>query len=179
MKTQITVRAEQAGEAGLVASVVARAYAGVAYSDQREHLMIDRLRQTSAFIPSLSLLAEVDGQPAGHILLTRAHVRDRDTTVETLALAPLSVVPEYQGQGVGRSLVEAAHQAAATLGFGSIVLVGIPGYYPRFGYEPLSRYPITLPFPAPADNCMILPLRPGALAGVAGVVEYAPGWLEH
>jgi predicted N-acetyltransferase YhbS len=59
------------------------------------------------------------------------------------------------------------------------VVVGIAGYYPRFGYEPLSRYPIGLPFPAPDERSMILPLRPHALTGVAGTIEYAPEWLDH
>lgn len=179
MTSAITIRAERADDAATITSVVQRAYARVAHSDHREHLMIARLRQTDAFLPMLSLLAEVAGQPAGHILLTRAHIRDGDAQVETLALAPLSVIPGYQRRGIGRGLIEAAHAQASMLGFGTIVLVGIPGYYPRFGYEPLSRYRITLPFSAPDDTCMILPLRPGALAGVTGVVEYAPGWLSH
>jgi predicted N-acetyltransferase YhbS len=125
------------------------------------------------------VLAERDGEPIGHVLLTKACIRGRDATVETLALAPLSVVPEHQRRGVGRTLTQAAHKQAAALGFESIVLVGIPGYYPRFGYEPLHHYPITLPFSAPTANCMILRLMPQALTAVSGVVEYAHGWLDH
>jgi predicted N-acetyltransferase YhbS len=179
MKPRITIHAERPDEAATIAQVVQSAYAAVAYSDHREHLMIERLRGTGAYIPSLSLLAEIEGEAVGHILLTRAHIRTDRSVVETLALAPLSVVPACQGQGVGKRLVTAAHERAAGLGFGSIVLVGIPGYYPQFGYEPLRRYPITLPFDAPDDNCMILSLVPGALDGVAGVVDYAAGWLDH
>lgn len=177
--SNIVIRTELHPDAPIIADVVQRAYAGVAYSDHREYLMIERLRETDAFLTALSLVAEVDDAPVGHVLLTKAQIRDRDASVETLALAPLSVVPEYQGRGVGRRLIEAAHQEAAALGFGSIVLVGIPNYFPRFGYEPLSRYPITLPFAVPAANCMILALSPEVLEGVRGMVEYAPGWLDH
>jgi predicted N-acetyltransferase YhbS len=177
--SNITIPTELPADAPTIANVVKRAYADVAYSDHREHLMIERLRQTNAFLTALSLLAEIDDEPVGHVLLTKARIRDRDATVETLALAPLSVVPERQGRGVGRSLIKAAHQQAAALGFKSIVLVGIPGYYSRFGYEPLDRYPITLPFSAPADNCMILPLSSQMLKGVSGIVEYPSAWLEH
>jgi len=141
--------------------------------------MIERLRGTDAFLPALSLVASVGDEPVGHVLLTKAHIRNQRRVVETLALAPLSVVPEHQLQDVGARLVEAAHDQAAELGFQSIILVGIPGYYHRFGYQPLSRYPIVLPFAAPGDNCMILPLQPDALRGVAGMVEYPQGWLEH
>lgn len=179
MDTEIAIRSEQAGDAEVIADVVARAYADIPYSDRREHLMIDRLRRTDAFIPALSLLAAIDGAPVGHILLTRAHIRSGDAAIETLALAPLSVVPDAQRRGVGAALVQAAHARATALGFGSIVLVGIPAYYPRFGYGPLADYPIALPFAAPAANCMVRLLRPHALDGVCGIVDYAPGWLDH
>lgn len=171
------IRSERPGDETAIASVVRKAYAKVSYSDHREHLMVDRLRQTEAFFPALSLLAEVDGKPVGHILLTKAHIRSENALVETLALAPLSVVPGQQGRGIGRTLVEHAHRQAAVLGFGSIVLVGIPAYYRRFGYRRLRNHPIALPFSAPEESCMILSLHEQALERVSGVVEYAPGWL--
>jgi predicted N-acetyltransferase YhbS len=179
MKAAVTIRAEQPNDSAAIRSVVLRAYANVAYSDHCEHLMIDRLRATRAYSPALSLLAEKDGELIGHILLTRAHIVGERASVPTLALAPLSVVPEHQTKGVGKSLVEAAHRRASDLGFGSILVVGPPAYYLQFGYAPLSSYPITLPFDAPDQNCMILPLEPHALDGVSGVVQYAEGWLDH
>ncbi len=179
MTAEIAIRGEQPGDASTITAIVERAYAAVAYSDHREHLMIERLRGTDAFVPTLSLVASIDGEPVGHLLLTRAHIRNADQVVETLALAPLSVVPGHQLRGVGTRLVEVAHRQAVTLGFQSIVMVGIADYYRRFGYEPLSRYPIALPFEAPADNCMVLRLERNALSGVAGLVDYPEGWLEH
>jgi len=179
MEAEITIRAERAEDGPLIADVVRRAYRDVAYSDHREHLMIERLRGSDAFIPALSLLAETHGEAVGHILLTRAHIGSGQSAMLALALAPLSVVPEAQSRGVGKRLVEAAHRQATALGFGAIVLVGIPSYYPQFGYQRLRRYPITLPFDAPDENCMILPLKAHSLDGVTGMVRYADGWLEH
>jgi predicted N-acetyltransferase YhbS len=176
---EITIRGERPGDSTTISDVVLRAYADVAYSDHREHLMVDRLRETDAYSPALSLLAEIGDEAVGHILLTKAHIHGAGRPVKTLALAPLSVVPEHQSCGVGKRLVRAAHQRAADLGFASILLVGTPSYYRRFGYQPLSRYPIRLPFQAPEANCMILPLTPHALEGVAGTVHYADGWLGH
>lgn len=179
METPIAIRAERAEDAPVISELVKRAYADVAYSDHREHVMIERLRRTDAFVRALSLLAEVHDQAVGHILLTRAKIRSRDAIAATLALAPLSVVPEYRRLDVGRKLTQAAHEQAVALGFGSIMLVGIPAYCPQFGYVPLSRYQITLPFEAPDENCMILPLKARALDGVTGMVEYPEGWLDH
>jgi predicted N-acetyltransferase YhbS len=179
MKAMIAVRAERPADGPTISDVVLRAYANVVHSDHREHLMIERLRGTDAWIPSLSLLAEVGGEAVGHILLTRAEIHGTRSCVGTLALAPLSVVPEHQASGVGKRLVAAARQQAFELGFETILLIGLPSYYPQFGFEPLSRYPITLPFNAPDENCMILRLRPRALDGVAGMVKYPEGWLDH
>lgn len=179
MNREISIRSEGPDDGPAITNAVRRAYANVAYSDHREHLMIERLRKSEDYDPRLSLLAEIDNEMVGHILLTQAEIRDTRSSVATLALAPLSVVPGHQSCGVGKRLVGEAHRRAADLGFGSVLLVGIPSYYPQFGYEPLSRYPITLPFEVPAENCMILSLTPHALDGVSGLVHYTDGWLEH
>lgn len=102
MKAEIMIRAERPDDASTITDIVLRAYAGVAYSDHREHLMVERLRGTDAYSPSLSLLGEIDGEVAGHVLLTRACIFGERSSVETLALAPLSVVPEFQFHGVGK-----------------------------------------------------------------------------
>ena len=88
--------------------------------------MIERLRGTDAFRPALSLLAESDGMAVGHVLLTRATIGDGRGATETLALAPLSVIPERQSEGIGTALVRSVHERATTLDIGSIILVGIP-----------------------------------------------------
>ena len=173
------IRSELGDDHDAIADVVARAFAAVRWSDHREHLMVDRLRRTEAFLPALSLLAEIDGKAVGHLLLTRAWIGAGASATETLALAPLSVVPERQNIGIGIGLVREAHRRALEMGFRSVLCVGNSSYYYRFGYQPLADYPITLPFEAPVENQMILPLATGALNGVAGVVRYAAGWLDH
>jgi predicted N-acetyltransferase YhbS len=179
MTCPITVRPERHGDAADIAKLVISAYEDVPYSDHREHLMIERLRESDAYIPELSLVAEAGTQAAGHIMLTRARIGEGVAAATTLALAPLSVDPGHQRKGVGKLLVRAAHARAADLGFESILLVGVPGYYRQFGYQRLSSYPILLPFDAPVENCMILPLTPHALDRLAGRVHYADAWLNH
>jgi predicted N-acetyltransferase YhbS len=175
----ISIRAERLGDDLTITDVVKRTYATVPYSDHREHVMVERLRGTGAYVPALSLLAEIEGEAVGHLLLTKATISNSQSMVTTLALAPLSVVPGFQRQGVGKRLVRSAHERATALGFETILLVGIPLYYLQFGYERLSRYPIVLPFEASDENCMILKLRDDALDGVAGRVQYADAWLNH
>ena len=173
------IRSERHDDRDAIAEVVRRTYSPVPWSNHREDLMVDRLRQTEAFLPALSLVAEVAGEAVGHILLTRAWIGSGLSATATLALAPLSVVPERQNGGIGSGLVHEAHRRALAMDFHSVICVGSPSYYSRFGYLPLADYPITLPFEAPTDNQMIRRLTPGALHGVEGLVRYAAGWLDH
>jgi predicted N-acetyltransferase YhbS len=139
-----------------------------------EPFLVKRLRNSDAFIPELSLVAEVESKIVGHILLTRLLIHSQEDMVESLSLAPVSVRPEFQGKGVGSKLINHAHEIAIDLGFGSVILVGHENYYPRFGYRPINEYGISLPFDAPPENCMILELQDGALNGISGKAEFAP-----
>jgi putative acetyltransferase len=86
----------------------------------------------------------------------------------------MAVVPELQRQGIGTGLVERALELARERGHGIVIVLGHPGYYPRFGFEPASTSNIRTEYDAPDEAFMFLGLRPGALDGVEGVVEYAP-----
>lgn len=174
----IAVRAERAEDFGAVEKMVQRCYRDVAYSDHGEHRMIARLRASAAYVPQLALVAGADGELAGHVMLTRIVVRGEAGEFPSLALAPLSVAPAFQGRGVGAALVEAAHAQAREMGFNSIIIAGIAGYYQRFGYAPLDNWPIRLPFDVHPEHRMALALTPAGLAGVEGLVEYAPEWLS-
>lgn len=179
----VSVRAEREADFAAIDAMVRRCYRDVGYSSQGEHLMIARLRASAAYVPELALVAEVDGELAGHVMLTRIAIRDGQGGQDShaghasLALAPLSVSPAFQRRGVGAALVEAAHARARALGFASVVIVGISEYYQRFGYAPLDTWPIRLPFEVHPDHRMALALVPGGLDGVAGTVAYAPEWM--
>lgn len=132
--------------------------------------MVERLRETDAFVPDLSMVAVVDDMVVGYILLTKIKIGE----AESLALAPVAVLPEFHNQGIGSKLIEAAHKKAIELGFTSIVLLGNKDYYPRFGYVTADSFGITLPFDVPSEYVMVKELIPNSLAGVSGVVEYHP-----
>ena len=101
-----------------------------------------------------------------------------NTSFDSLALAPVSVHPDFQNKGIGSALIKEAHKRAKALGFQSIILVGHADYYPRFGYELTSKYGIKLPFPAPEESCMIIELNENGLKDVSGTVEYSKPFFE-
>ena len=89
--------------------LIADSFATAEHSDGNEADLVAALRTGPSFVPALSRVAEVQGEIVGHILLTKAHVGS--TTV--LALAPLSVKPQFQRQGIGRALILDGHAVAA------------------------------------------------------------------
>ena len=116
-----------------------------------------------------TLVAEADGRIVGHILFTKIRIG----TSTQLALVPLSVLPAFQGQGVGSALVRRGHQIARDLGYSYSVVLGSETYYPRFGYVPAEQLGIQAPFPVPAENFMAVKLTEDA-PPVRGMVQYAP-----
>lgn len=175
---EFKIRQEQKSDYQAVREVVELAFSKMEMSDHREHLLVDRLRKSEAFIPELSLVAESNGKIIGHILLTKVTIAADDRTTLSLGLAPVSVLPEYQGQGVGGTLIRKAHQTAAALGYGSVVLLGHKAYYPRFGYRKAIDFGIEFPFDVPHEHCMVIELLPDRLRGVHGIVNYSKPFME-
>jgi predicted N-acetyltransferase YhbS len=75
-------------------------------------------------------------------------------------------------------LIKKAHEKATKMGFKSVVLVGHPYYYPRFGYKFSSSFGIIQPFEAPDECCMVVELVENALFGVHGKVVYPKEFFE-
>lgn len=172
------IRQETKSDFGAVGKLIEKAFENEAMSDHREQFLVERLRQSEAFIPELSLVAEMDGYIVGHILLTRITIHNGVESHDTLALAPVSVLPDYQGKGIGGKLIIEAHEKAKALGHTSIVLLGHDQYYPRFGYKQADTFGIELPFDVPKENVMVIELVENGLSGVNGVVEYPQEFVE-
>lgn len=107
-----------------------------------EHWMVHALRERDG-IPELSLVAETDHKIAGHIICSKAEVRTPDDVIPVLNFGPLSVLPSYQGKGVGKALIKSMICKATELGFGAILFFGRPEYYPQFGFREASAWGIT------------------------------------
>lgn len=162
------IRQEASGDYDEVYDLVREAFASAEHSDGNEHDLVAALRKSAAFVPELSLVAEVGGRIVGHILFTEATVGDGTV----LALAPLSVLPAYQKTGVGTALMEEGHRIARELGYAYSVVLGSETYYPRVGYLPADAFGIEAPEGVPAENYLAIKLREDA-AFVSGPVAYA------
>ncbi|PGB04378.1 GNAT family N-acetyltransferase [Bacillus toyonensis] len=173
----VTIRQEQKNDYRKTEEVVQQAFLNEEFSDKKEHELVSRIRNCDAFISELSIAA-VDEEIVGHILLSKITIEQDGTSVESLALAPVSVAPSHQKKGIGGKLIVAALEKAKELGYGSVVVLGHPDYYPKFGFKKASEWNIKAPFEVPDEVFMVMELRENTLQGVEGIVQYSSAFAE-
>lgn len=163
----MNIRQETSADYAQIYEVVKTAFASAERSDGNEQDLVTELRNSDSFVPQLSLVAVENGDIVGHILFTKADVGGHTV----LALAPLSVLPAHQRQGIGLALMAEGHRIAKELGFEYSVVLGHKGYYPKAGYRPASHFGIKAPFDVPDENFMSLQLDPDA-ENLHGTIRY-------
>jgi len=164
------MRIRETAEADLndVLCVEREAFKSSKEADLTRDLLVDPSAE-----PRLSLLAFVEGQPAGHILFTRGQLVNAEGKVSVSFLAPLAVVPRFQRQGVGGALIRKGLELLAQSGVDLVFVVGHPDYYPRHGFTQAFKLGFETSFPFPekdADAWMVQALRPNVIGSVSGRV---------
>ena len=144
-----------------------------AFETPAEANLVDALREQAR--PVLSLVAEEAAGIVGHIMFSPVSLgghADRRIT----GLAPMAVAPEHQRKGIGSALVRAGLERCRDLGFGAVVVLGHPSFYPRFGFQPAARFGVACEYDAPTEAFMLIELVPGYLRGVTGTVQFHPAF---
>ncbi|NOU60073.1 GNAT family N-acetyltransferase [Marinifilum caeruleilacunae] len=144
----------------------------MAFGQENEGLLIEKLRKNKSFIKELSLVACLGNEIVGHILFFPVNIKSKEKTFKTLALAPMSVIPELQGLGIGSQLVQKGLAKAKKLGHESVIVLGHEGFYPKFGFKTAGSYQISAPFDVPENSFMALELVKDSLSTVEGTIEY-------
>ena len=150
----------------------------LAFGQDAEAHLVTKLREADSRNPALSLVAVRDGQVVGHILFSPILIETDGGNVAAMALAPMAVLPDYQGEGIGSALVREGLEACRRAGHRIVMVLGHPDYYPRFGFQPAKRYRLHSPFPVPDEAFMAMAVVPGGLDDVAGVVRYPAAFNE-
>ena len=117
-------------------------------------------------------MAEEGGAVVGHILFTPALIEGAGRRVVGMGLAPLAVLPDHQGQGIGSTLVRYGLKVLRERDCPFIIVLGHPVYYPRFGFERASLHSLACQWEVPDEAFMVLILDAAALAGVSGEARY-------
>jgi putative acetyltransferase len=158
------IRPEESGDKTSVFQVVE-----AAFPTSQEARLVDELRVAGCTF--LSLVAESEGAIVGHVLMTPVTLEDEPTSM-ILGLAPLSVIPQRQGCGIGSLLMDAAIEAAGRSGAAAIVLLGHPSFYRRFGFSTAAERGFTTTFDVPDEYFMIRVLDVSLLSSRGGTLRY-------
>jgi putative acetyltransferase len=144
-----------------------------------ESRLIERIRASEQFIPELSIVAEIDNEIVGHVMLSKAIVRERDTEIDVIVLAPIAVKPEFQKQGIGSKLIEEGIRRCKVLGYGIVLLIGHPSYYPRLGFQPARKHGLELQqFEVSDEVFMVYEVEDGKLQEISGELLYPAAFIS-
>jgi putative acetyltransferase len=128
---KVLVRSETDADVGVITEITVAAFKTLAISNHTEQFVIAALRAAKAL--AVSLVAEVDGRIVGHIAFSRVTISD--SRPNWYGLGPVSVLPEYQREGIGSALIQEGMSRLKDLGAQGCCLVGHPEYYRRFGFQ--------------------------------------------
>ncbi len=166
----IEIQEEQQGEYQEIRQVIVAAFGGDAEANIVE-LLRDRNKAPVA------LVAVSDNKIVGHIMFSPVTITPAPQAFRAVGLAPLSVLPEFQRQGIGSMLAREGLKKCAATGFEMAVVLGSHHYYSRFGFSRASLYGLGNEYDAD-EHFMAMELKNGALDKVSGTVRYAPEFKE-
>lgn len=161
------IRKEMVSDIEAITEVTIAAFKTLPISNHTEQFIINALRAANA--PTISLVAEIKEKVVGHIAFSPVTISDGSTG--WYGLGPISVLPEYQKQGIGQSLMNEGLSMLKDLGGQGCALVGDPNYYKRFGFR---NYPELIYEGIPQEVFFVLPFTENV---PQGIVVFHEGFL--
>ncbi len=171
---ETTIRPESAADAVEIRALLLAAFGGT-----EEATLVEQLRRRSAAWSLVATQAEV---VVGAITVSPVRGRPHRDGLRAVGLAPMAVRPDVQRRGIGSALVRAGIEECRRRGAGLIVVLGHPGYYPRFGFASAAAIGLRCRWSADpnardtdqADSFMYLEVIAGHARLAGDFVEYAP-----
>ena len=141
---KIQIRNTEPAQLEAVLKIHREAFGQAVEADLVQALLVDPTAR-----PHLSLLASIDGRPAGHVLFTNVSLDATGDQPAASILCPLAVLPDHQRRGAGAMLIRTGLQRLAETGSDLVFVFGDPAYYGRFGFTQadFNRFPTPHPIP--------------------------------
>jgi putative acetyltransferase len=165
----VEIRPEQDAERSPI-----RAVHQAAFGRDDEGRLVDVLRDADVVIASI--VAVEDGRVVGHALFSEAWIDSDRGSPAIASLAPIAVLPGHQHRGIGGALMRRGIAVCGDAGYGAVIVVGHPSYYPQFGFAADAVAHLESPYAGGAF--MGLDLRPGFLASMRGTVRYPAAFAD-
>lgn len=169
------IRLEEEKDYLEVEHVVREAFWNVYRPGCNEHLVAHNLRKSPGFVKELDFVIERNGEIVASIMYSYVELQmDNGERIDLVGFGPLSVRPDCQSEGLGKTLILHSMKEAEKLGFESVFITGSSRYYHRFGFESASRYGIYLDENRDGEftSFMVKLLAQDALAGMGGILKF-------
>ena len=176
MENKMNIRLETPADYSTVEQITREAFWNHHVPGCDEHYLAHVLRKAECFLPELDFIAEQNGTLVGNIMYTKAKiVGDDGAEYPVLSFGPISVMPEFQGRGVGGKLILHTLSLAKEMGHTAVLIYGDPDYYGRFGFVSAEQYRIGTRYNTYAAALQAIELVPDALADKAGAGSVQQG----
>jgi putative acetyltransferase len=140
-----------------------------AFPTSVESELVEQLRKDGDDV--ISLVAIEEGGIVGHVMLSRM-----SAPFKALGLAPVSVFPHWQRQGIAAQLIEEGVKQAKARAWEGIFVLGDPAYYERFGFSVSAAEIFESSYAGP--YLMLLILNEDSFACRSGRIDYASAFLS-
>jgi putative acetyltransferase len=165
----ILIKNERERDYRIVEELTREAFWNLYVPGCNEHFILHNLRNNVDFIPELDCIAEKEGQIVGQIVYSRAKIVDTQGIArEVITFGPVSVLPEFQKQGIGSALINHTISIARDMSYPAICIYGDPRYYSRFGFRCGEKYDIKTADDKYAVALLAMELKQGALNNMTG-----------
>lgn len=164
----IQIRPETSADLATITSINQIAFGRAGEAD-----LVNTLRQVTS---TISLVAEIDAQPVGHILFSPVQYDQAPSRIKLWGLGPLAVLASHQRMGIGTALVKAGLEVCRQAAIQALVVLGDPAYYQRFGFRSAANWHLRCHYPVPAEVFMAMELVDRTLADLDGTISYHPAF---
>ncbi len=135
-----------------------------AFGRHDEALLVASLRKEKRI--AYEWVATLFDELVGHLVMSRLI-----KPANCLALAPVSVVPGHQGEGVGSALIHTALEEAEEAGWTAAFVLGDPNYYNRFGFDVSAASDFSTPYASEFTAASVFDI--GGFSMLSREIEYA------
>ena len=175
MNPAIVIRRETPADYGVVETLTREAFWNLHGPGCDEHYLAHVLREADAFVPDLDFVAELYGRIVGNIMYVKSHIAPvTGGALPVITFGPVSVLPEFQRQGIGGTLIKHTLLLAKQMGYAAVFIYGDPAYYGRLGFQPAQRFGIGTEDNFYMEALQVYELTPGSLQTAAGRFIEAP-----
>ena len=147
-----------------------------AFKQDYEANLVERIKNSSDYYVSFIAYDKEKDKVVGHVMISPMKLNDVDNV---LALAPVSVLKEYENNGIGTRLIKTAiSEISKNAKYKILSVLGSDHYYKRFGFVAYNTKKFNLPFEVEPRFFQLQTLDTSNLEDYEGDFSYFDYFLE-